>query len=379
MSRLPLRRFVVWLRSCFPQPTLRLRFTLLYGGLFAACGLGLLALVYLLSLLAPGPVSGSRMSVGVLGHLESPHVQNHPVVLYGFALTIMTIVSLCLAWPVAGRVLRPLRAITRTAGEISASDLDRRLALSGPNDELKRLGDTFDSLLGRLETAFEAQRRFVANASHELRTPLTYERTLLEVTLADPMASAETLRETCTQLLALEAKQERLLEALLTLSRGQAGLQQRQLFDLASLTGDVLASRGAEMLRRGLKVRSDLAPAPAAGDPRLVERLVGNLVENALRHNVECGRIEVRTETRSGQALICVTNTGPVVPAEDIERLFEPFRSAETDRTRRDGHGLGLSIVRAIADAHGGAVTVEPQSEGGLHVEVAFPAPSSVG
>ena len=181
---------------------------------------------------------------------------------FGIALAIMTALSVALAWRLAGRVLRPLRTMTETAGEISASSLDRRLALQGPDDEVKRLGEAFDALLARLEASFEAQRRFVANASHELRTPLTYERTLLEVALADPDLSAESLREVCEQLLVSEARQERLIDALLTLARGQAGLQKKELLDLAALSGAVLIARREEVESRGLDVALGTGAGP---------------------------------------------------------------------------------------------------------------------
>ena len=298
---------------------------------------------------------------------------------FGIALAIMTALSVALAWRLAGRVLRPLRTMTETAGEISASSLDRRLALQGPEDEVKRLGEAFDGLLARLEASFEAQRRFVANASHELRTPLTYERTLLEVALADPDPSAESLREVCEQLLVSEGRQERLIDALLTLARGQAGLQRREPFDLASVSEAVLLARKADVESLGLEVHTALAPAWATGDPRLVERLVANLIDNAIRHNADHGSLHVTTATLDGQALLRIANTGPTVSSEDVEQLFEPFRTADADRTRLDdGHGLGLSIVRAVADAHGAVLDAEPQPGGGLRVEVRFPAGESV-
>jgi signal transduction histidine kinase len=374
-----------------PQPTIRLRFTLLYTGLFLACGLGLLGITYLLLahkyggnfFAVPVPAGSSDVAhaapngagaQAVAQELAQKALDQLPV-RFGIALAIMTALSVALAWRLAGRVLRPLSTMTETAGEISASSLDRRLGLEGPDDEVRRLGEAFDGLLARLEASFEAQRRFVANASHELRTPLTYERTLLEVALADPDPSAGSLREVCEQLLVSEGRQERLIDALLTLALGQAGLQRREPFDLASTSEAVLLGHREEMERRGLELRSGLASARATGDPRLVERLVANLVDNALCHNVDHGSIDVTTGTQAGQALLTVANTGQAVSAEDIEQLFEPFRRAEADRTRLDeGHGLGLSIVRAIADAHGATVRVESPAGGGLLVEVRFPA-----
>ncbi len=384
MTRVPgMRR----LGPRLPQPTIRLRFTLLYSGLFLACGLGLLGITYLLLAHKYGgnffavPVSAGSTggvqnpSAGEAAQAQAQKALDQLPLQFGIALAIMTALSLALAWRLAGRLLRPLRTMTETAGEISASSLDRRLDLEGPDDEVKRLGEAFDALLARLEASFEAQRRFVSNASHELRTPLTYERTLLEVALADPDPSAEALRQVCEQLLVSEARQERLIDALLTLARGQAGLQRREPFDLAALSGEVIRTRREEAEGLGLEVRVALAPAPSTGDSRLVERLIANLVDNALRHNVDHGSIEVSTVLAHKQALLTVANTGPVVSAEDLERLFESFRTADADRTRlNDGHGLGLSIVRAIASSHGATVGAEPQTTGGLRVEVRFPA-----
>jgi signal transduction histidine kinase len=375
-----------------PQPTMRLRFTLLYSGLFLACGLGLLAITYLLLAHKYGgdffavPASAGSADVAqaapnssatqAVAQAQAQKALGQLPVQFGIALAVMTAFSVILAWRLAGRVLRPLRTMTEAAGEISASSLDRRLALQGPEDEVKRLGEAFDGLLTRLEASFEAQRRFAANASHELRTPLTYERTLLEVTLADPDPSAETLRQVCERLLVSEARQERLIDALLTLARGQAGLQMREAFDLAALSEAVLLARRDEAERRGLDVHAALEPAPASGDPRLAERLIANLVDNALRHNVDHGNIEVTTGAMAGEALLTVGNTGPTVSPGDVEHLFEPFRTADADRTQSDGgHGLGLSIVRAIAGAHGAVVGAEPQTSGGLRVKVRFPAP----
>jgi signal transduction histidine kinase len=383
MTRLPgiLRR----LGADRPQPTIRLRFTLLFSGLFLACGLGLLAITYLLlahkyggNFFAVPVAAGSSgvvsPSAGEVAQATAQKALDQLPVQFAIALAVMTVLSVALAWRLAGRVLRPLRTMTETAGEISASSLDRRLALQGPDDEVQRLSEAFDGLLARLQASFEAQRRFVANASHELRTPLTYERTLLEVTLADPDPSADALRQVCEQLLVSEARQERLIAALLTLARGQAGLQRREPFDLAALSEAVLLARSEEVESRVLDVDSALAPAQAAGDPRLVERLIANLVDNALRHNVEHGSVEVKTATVDGEALLSVVNTGPLVSVDDLEQLFEPFRTADADRTRLDeGHGLGLSIVRAIAEAHGAVVGAEPQTSGGLRVEVRFP------
>jgi signal transduction histidine kinase len=289
----------------------------------------------------------------------------------GIALAIMALLAVALGWVVAGRALRPLRAITATAREISASNLHRRLALSGPDDELRQLGSTFDALLERLETAFAAQRQFAANVSHELRTPLTYERTLIEVALADPDAGNERLRAVLDQLLTAGEHQERLIEALLVLSRGQRGIDSREPVDLAEVAARALAGIDAG----GLTVERSLAAAVTDGDPRLVERLVANLLRNAVEHNLTGGRVEVTTRAAGGAAILRVANTGRAIAADDVSRLFEPFQRIDGSRASTgDGFGLGLSIVRAIADAHDATVTTGLPAGGGLSIEIAFPA-----
>jgi signal transduction histidine kinase len=290
-------------------------------------------------------------------------------------LVITAIASAVLGWFLAGRVLQPLRQMTDTARTISAGSLGRRLALAGPDDEFRRLGDTLDDLLGRLETAFDAQRRFVANASHELRTPLTVERTLLQVALADPHASEASLRATCEEILACGREHERLLEALLTLASSERALGHREPVDLAQLAGRVLRAPRPDLQRDGLELSTHLEPAAVAGDPALIERLMANLIDNAVRYNEPGGRVDVRTASVNGHAVMTVTNTGPVVPVQETDRLFEPFRRLGADRTAAAAeghHGLGLSIVRAIAVAHDAAIEVVAQPAGGLVVTVSF-------
>jgi signal transduction histidine kinase len=239
---------------------------------------------------------------------------------------------------------------------------------------------TFDALLARLEASFTAQRQFIANASHELRTPLARQRVISQVALADPGATADTLRTAHERVLASGAQQEQLIEALLTLARGQAGLDQQGAFDLAALTRRVLATRRSEAEYRNLTLHADLRPAPASGSPRLAERLAVNLVDNALRHNVPGGRINLTTSTRNSQAVLRVANTGTEIPAAAVDRLFQPFERLGTDRTSRgEGTGLGLSIVQAIADAHGASITARPRPGGGMLVEVTFPRPGQFG
>jgi signal transduction histidine kinase len=379
------------LRAARARNTVRLRLTLWYGGLFLVCGALLLAVTYGLvvqafvgntagNALCPGP--GVRSQCQVLGaqQARATALQEYAVVLRelltrsGIALALTAIVAVALGWFVAGRVLRPIRTITTAARRISAAN--ERLALAGPHDELRELGDTFDALLARLEASFVSQRQFIANASHELRTPLARQRVISQVALADPQATIETLRAAHERVLASGAEQQRLIDALLTLARGQAGLDKPEPFDLGVVTSQVVAARHVETQDRNLTLRAALSRAPTSGSPHLAERLAANLVDNALRYNVPGGRVEVSTGTRNSRAVLSVLNTGPPVPAAAVERLFQPFQRLAAGRTSRgEGLGLGLSIVQAIADAHGASITARPQPGGGLLVEVIFPDP----
>jgi signal transduction histidine kinase len=372
-----------------PSPTVRLRLTLLYGALFLVSGAVLLAITYVLFRRATGvnlivPTMEPDLSAqsrhvveSKFAGLERRHADdlNQLLTQSGIALGIMTVVSVALGWLVAGRVLRPLRAMTATTRRISERNLHERLALTGPRDELKDLADTVDGLLARLEAAFGAQQRFVANAAHELRTPLTLWRALLEETLTDPTVTIDSFRATSRRLLALGEEQERLLESLLTLASSERGIDRRERFDLAALAAAVLRDQPAEAASLGLRIDSELEPAPAAGDAALAERLVRNLIDNAVGHNVPAGWVWVRTGTDAGGAFLSVLNDGAVIPAAEVERLFEPFRRLGAERTApSDGHhGLGLSIVRAIATAHHATLLAEARPEGGLAVEVRFP------
>jgi signal transduction histidine kinase len=384
-------------RRRLPRRTVRLKLTLLYGGLFLASGASLLALTYLL-VVTRFPVTVHRLTTPLggtpLGGLASPGVHEpslaqmeqqanayRDAALHAFltqseiALAIMTVISIGLGWLLAGRVLRPLRTITATARRLSATSLHERLAMAGPEDELKELGDTFDSLLARLERAFAAQRQFVANASHELRTPLARQRTLIEVALADPRPTTSALLTACRRVLAASDQQERLIDALLTLARSQRGLEHREPVDLAALAEEVLGSRRADAERAGLRVIASLGEALVLGDQRLVEQMAANLVTNAIRHNVPDGSLEVRTWTEADGAMLSVANTGPAIPNSEVARLFQPFQRLGTERTgSRDGTGLGLSIVNAIVLAHDAQVRARALGDGGLEVQVRFPA-----
>jgi signal transduction histidine kinase len=296
----------------------------------------------------------------------------------GIALGIMAVASVGLGWLMAGRVLSPLRTITAAARRISARSLHQRIAMSGPDDELKELGDTFDQLLGRLDASFRAQRQFVANASHELRTPLARQRTLLEVALRDKQATNASLRTACERALAAGEQQERLIAALLTLARGERGLDAFEPFDLGAVATGALAGVRDEAEARGVTVTADLGAAPALGDSRLAEQLAANLADNAIRYNVAGGQVEIGTGDRDGRAFLAVSNTGPVIPPDQLGRLFQPFQRLDPGRSgsgpERGGLGLGLAIVSAIAAAHGAELRAVTRAAGGLAVEVVFPA-----
>jgi signal transduction histidine kinase len=413
-------------RRLLPRRTVRLRLTLVYAGLFLASGVGLLAITYVLvrhatgsviigtsngngksivisqqegETQAPGPVDAKQAFTGQLGAGSPPPPlsakqlaaqarrdftrarRQHDaelrqlVVQSGIALGIMAALSIVLGWFAAGRVLRPLRTLNERTRAISATNLHKRLALTGPDDELKQLANTFDDLLGRLEASFQAQRQFVANASHELRSPLALARTISEVALTDPEATVDSLRTSHRRVLAAGEQQERLIEALLTLARSERGVDRRDPFDLATIANKVIATFRPEADRRGIYVHATLQPAETAGHPRLAERLVANLIENALRHNLTTGgRIDVTTTTRDGRAVLSVANSGPAVPPADLDRLFQPFQRLGTERTDHgDSVGLGLSIVQAIATAHQATVATTAQVAGGLTIEVSFP------
>jgi signal transduction histidine kinase len=288
-------------------------------------------------------------------------------------LVIMAVLSLAAGWLIAGRFVRPLCAIITTARDISASNLHRRLGVRGRSDEFTELGQTLDDLFGRLEASFQAQRHFIANASHELRTPLTAGRALLQVALADPEPTVETLQATCEELVELGDQQERLISALLALASSQRGIGQLECLDLADIAGDALLARQEEAKRHGIHLRAALAAAPVTADPSLAESLVANLIDNAIRHNLPGGQAEISTALTTAGAVVSVSNTGTLVPPDAVQDLFQPFRQLGTQRTRHgEGYGLGLAIVRAIAGAHGATLTAKARPEGGLDIEVSF-------
>ncbi|NUR88275.1 MAG: HAMP domain-containing histidine kinase [Nonomuraea sp.] len=346
--------------------SLQARLTLFYAAIIFAAGLVVVVVVDLplLGIQSTTPAGGPPPSgVTWAGNGIGPQQ-----LLTGsaVALAVLLPVSLAGGWLVAGRFLAPLRSIASTARAISAGSLDRRLGLGEPADEVSELGHILDDLFARLQSSFDAQRHFVANASHELRTPLAGLRTLLEVTLADPDADAAALRSACEEALALGEHQERLVRSLLTLATSERGVTRWEPFDLADLAADVLDTRRDAAARKDLELAVRLAPAPARGDPKLVESLIANLLDNAVKHNHPGGRIEITT---SG-AVLTVVNTGPAVPRDQVPRLLEPFQRVTRDG---DGHGLGLAIVSAVARAHGATLSADARDGGGLAVTVLFP------
>ncbi|MET9562485.1 MULTISPECIES: sensor histidine kinase [Streptomyces] len=386
-----------WLR-----PTIRIRLTLLYGGMFLIAGILLLSIIYLLA--AQALHEGSGVDFRVTGSnleltsntcpqlsgagnndelnamlkectaVQRQHALDGLLSRSLMALLGLAVIAFAFGYAMAGRVLSPLGRITRTARAVAGSDLSRRIELDGPDDELKELADTFDDMLERLQRAFTAQQRFVGNASHELRTPLAINRTLLEVHLSDPGAPME-LQQLGKTLLATNERSEQLVEGLLLLARSDNQIVERKPVDLAEVASQAIDQVRGEADVKGVEVRGERAAAVVQGNGVLLERIALNLVQNAVRYNVaQDGWVEVVTQVQHGQAVLTVSNTGPVVPAYEIDNLFEPFRRLRTERTGSDkGVGLGLSIARSVARAHGGHIVAEPREGGGLVMRVALP------
>jgi signal transduction histidine kinase len=383
---------VRWLRR--NRHTARLRLTALYGVLFLLSGVALLAITYLLARATDKPsyieLSGQALRTippSAVGHLhqfqiavaryQSGRDLSRELAESGIALVIMAVVAVVLGWFVAGRALRPVSTITATARRISATNLHERLTLDASDREFQQLGDTLDSLFERLEASFAAQRHFIANASHELRTPLTRERTLLQVALADPSTS-EIWHATGQELLTSNREQESTIEALLALASSEGEVERRDPIDLALVAQAVLGTDDPDAERLGVHVDATIRAASIEGDPDLIERLVANLIDNAIGHNVEGGRVHLSVDTTDGRAVLLISNTGPVIPPTEIDRLFQPFQRLDARRAgRTSGHGLGLSIVKAIAAAHGANVVAQAPTSGGLMVELTFPPPQS--
>jgi len=376
--------------------TIRARLTLLWGALFLAAGTILLGLTYLLvreSLqgrggvafravggealpspstidLPPGqPLPDNLREMIIRDQTNFQNATLNSLLTQGaIALAVVALLGMGFGWLMAERALRPLARITETARRVAGRSLHERIALTGPRDEIKELADTFDSMLERLDRAFDSQRLFVGNASHELRTPLAINRTLIEVALGRSDAPPE-FRLLGDTLLAVNSRQERLLDGLLTVAHSEQGLTVREAVDLAEVTSHVLD----QVPLNNLELRRDLTPAPTTGDPVLLERVAQNLVQNAVAYNVEGGWVDIRTEATDDAVRLTVTNTGPVVSPYEVPGLFEPFRRIRDRVGSARGTGLGLSIVRSVALAHDGAATAAPRDGGGLVVRVTLP------
>ncbi len=387
-------------RLRWPAPTIRLRLTLVYGVMFLLTGAVLLTIGYLLvrhNLETRLDYRGALRKLGIAPPLGPPfygHLRFTPgsaeakvadavrtqlrndaldelVAEYLSALGAMTVLSVGAGWLLAGRALRPLRDITATARRVSGQNLGERIGLIGPADELKELADTFDGMLGRLDSAFASQRHFVANASHELRTPLAIMRTEVDVTLADPDASRDELRAMGDAIRETIDRCERLIEGLLTLARSEAGRPGSDELDLAALAADCITDLRVRTRAAEVSIETDLQPAWTRGTGALLERMIANLIDNGIRHNEPDGQLLVRTWTDRGRAMALVSNGGPPIAADDVEALTQPFRRLDRGS---DGFGLGLSIVRSVVEAAGGELHLRAPADGGLEVIVGLPA-----
>ncbi|TYK46353.1 HAMP domain-containing protein [Actinomadura decatromicini] len=393
--------------------SVRTRLTLVYGSLFLVTSAVLVGVTYLLTVRSMDkrftmsdratPMTVTRLrSLAVNGDVNELVAlkadadrqiaqQKHDVLQQLLQSSLVTmlvlgVLAVVIGYVVAGRMLRPLHTVTATARRLSESNLHERIVLDGPQDEIKDLADTFNRMLDRLNRAFDAQRRFVANASHELRTPLTINRTVLEVALASRRNPPET-KALADVLLGNTARHERLIEGLLTLARSERDLAARVATPLPDVVRSALDHLDDQAEEADVDVEVRLAPATVSGDPVLLERCAVNLLENAVKHNTRDGRVWVRTGVRDGSAFLQVVNTGRAVPSYEIGTIFEPFRRLRPDRPPRsdgtaagrertgsaDGAGLGLSIVRAVVDVHGGTIETVPRPEGGLAITVLLP------
>ncbi|WP_440098534.1 sensor histidine kinase [Streptosporangium sp. H16] len=391
-----------------PRLTLRTRLTLVYGALFLAAGLTLLGVTYLLfnqqlTQSFADRYGGSRggqkemVLINANGHVftgpaairwlqrQEEELRTAAVTSLltqgAVALTVVGAAAAGLGWVVAGRVLAPLRRVTDTARRIAVTTvadhgLRARIALRGPEDEVKELADAFDTMVERLDHSFDGQRRFVANASHELRTPLTLNRALVELAMHRRAASSD-VRQLGESLLEINARHEQLISGLLLLARAEHEIADRSPVDMADVVSHVIAQTARQAEHAKITVHEAAGPAPTGGDALLLERLVHNLVENGIRHNTGDGNGWVRVVSRTapdGRVEVEVSNTGPAVPPYDIPELFKPFRRLGADRlVTAKSAGLGLSIVRSVARAHGGDVTARPREGGGLVVTAVLP------
>jgi signal transduction histidine kinase len=328
-------------------------------------------------LIAPASLPKECRKLGIYqaGATEQASNDRRDFLVYSLAgLGLATVLAGGLGWAVSGRVLRPLRTITEAARMASQESLDQRLALDGPPDELKELADTFDAMLARLDAAFASQRRFVANASHELRTPLTEMRTLIDVNMAKPSRSARQLESVLAGVHAAVGKSEELIEALLTLARSDRGLGHAELVDLPTAVEDSIDLISPVATARQVKIGTALQPTWVTGDRVLLERLVSNLIDNAVRHNVPGGWVLATCEHEAGFAVLTVASGGEPIPSDQVTGLFEPFRRLSERAGSQPGSGLGLSIVASVAKAHGGHAEASARPDGGLEVQISLPS-----
>jgi signal transduction histidine kinase len=363
----------------------RLRLTLLYGALFLASGAALLAITYVLVWHATDPRLPSADVVRLRPQLQAKvalEIRQHADLMYqllvscGIALSVTAVLSIALGWFVGGRVLRPVRAMTAATRRISEQNLHERLAVTGPDDELKHLGDTIDDLLARLEGAFDAQRRFVANASHELRTPLTMMRTAVDVATCTPEPPAPGVQVLAGRIRLGLDRADRLVESFLILARAQHGnFMRRSIVELDRLAAAILAEHAAAISGMHLTVGLDQRDAPVHGSEALLTHLAGNLIDNAIRHNHPGGWIHVTTGTEARTVRLVVENSGTVLDQARVRELTQPFRRLAPDRTGAGdtGVGLGLSIVAAIVAAHDGTLDLCARPGGGLRVTITLP------
>ncbi|MGW0886026.1 sensor histidine kinase [Streptomyces sp. NPDC002671] len=378
--------------------SLRTRLTLVYGALFLVTGTILEAATYAVTaravhtefkvLVTKPPQEEIPGSTTITSHNDMAEqiakqqqaVLDQTVQSAVLTLLALAVLSVLLGYLVSGWMLRPLQQMTATARRLSESTLHERIGLTGPNDEIKELADTFDSLLERLDRAFNAQRRFIANASHELRTPLAINRTTIDVALAKPGGVPDAVKTLGHKLLGTISRQERLLDGLLLLAKSERELQDRSPVDLSALVAHAVEQLAETARRVGVTLHHVLHPARAVGDPVLLERCAVNLIENAAKYNVVNGQIWIRTRESAGWTYLQVENTGPKVSPEQAESIFEPFRRLRTDRVgSARGAGLGLSIVRAVMNAHEGTVQAHPRPTGGLVITLQLPASSPQG
>jgi signal transduction histidine kinase len=388
---------------CLPQ-RIGPRLTLTFAALFLAAGLALLGLTYgLVDASLPGSssgptkqqvlktqlecASGTADKAAITGCLQKAYAAGfgtgksdqrsralNSLLTYSLiGLGITTLVSGGIGWLVSRRVLAPVRSITETARRASQEHLGERLALSGPRDELRELADTFDEMLDRLDRAFAAQRQFVANASHELRTPLTAMRTAIDVTLAKPGRTQRQLEDMAIRVRRSTEQAQQMIDALLTLTVSEQGRQQAEQLDLAALAEDALDQAGDSIRQGRLQLTAVLEPAHVTGDAHLVGRMVWNLIDNAVRHNVAAGWIRLSTGADDGAAYLRIANSGEVIPDSAVGSLAEPFRRLAGRTGEGGGFGLGLSIVRSVSTAHGGTMTMTNPAAGGLDILVRIP------